>query len=397
MGALTGIRVTDLTHHISGPTCTMYLGDYGAEVVKIEPMEGDPSRSMNVVNLGGQRASFFAVNRSKSSIAIDLRKQKGKDIVYEMVRKSDVFVENFRPGVAERLGLSYESLREVNPRLVYCSISGFGSTGPYHDRAALDVIMQAMGGVMSITGEVGGDPLPCGAPIADFIGGMQGIIGILLALQARERTGRGQKVEATMLNGMVSAMNIRLAQYWGTGVDLHPQGGGHAQQMPYGTFYAADKPLIIAITTQPFWSAFCECIDRIDLKANFSYITNAKRVENADELRAELNSWFGKRDRDHWLSKLVAAGLPCGPVNSVSELVSNEHVLATRAITSVPLKNGDSVPTVAPPIYLSETPGTLTKVTPSLSADAHAVLQNIGLTDDEIEKLMGEEVVRRPS
>jgi crotonobetainyl-CoA:carnitine CoA-transferase CaiB-like acyl-CoA transferase len=200
-----------------------------------------------------------------------------------------------------------------------------------------------------------------------------------------------------MLNGMITAMNIRLAQYWGTGEELRPQGGGHAQQMPYGTFRTADKPIVIAITTQPFWKAFCKCIGRDDLADHPSYATNTKRVENAAQLRSEVNAAFGRHNRDHWLSKLVEAGLPCGPVNSVGELVNDEHVLATTAITSVISQAGLEVPAVSPPIYMSETPPAIRKATPSLSADAHEVLRKIDFTEQAIEDLMKRSIVKRPS
>jgi len=394
MHALDGIRVIDVTHHISGPTCTMLLGDYGAEVIKIEPIEGEPLRAMNVVNTGGQRSTFLAVNRNKSSVSLDLRSEKGRAILLEMIRGADVFVENFRPGVAQRLGLGFDALAAVNPRLIYCSVNGFGSEGPYRDRPALDLILQAMGGVMSVTGEEGGEPLPCGAPVADHLSGLHGLLGILLALQARERTGRGQRVEASMLNAMVALLSLRLQQYWATGSDLKPLGSKHPQNTPWGLFKAADQPFVVAVSTQPFWQRFCRAIDRADLESHPSFARNVDRTTNRDALDADLGDWFRTRPRDHWLQRLIAAGVPCGPVNSIAELVNDEQVRLAGMLTQMTLATGETVPVVGPPVRLSDTPPSIRMPSPAMGSATRQVLAGMGYAEDELDRLAAEGVIR---
>jgi len=384
MRALEGIRVLDLSHHISGPTCTMLLGDFGADVFKIEPIDGEPLRAMNVVNTGGHRSTFFAVNRNKRSIAIDLKTPEGQQIVRQMARSSDVVVENFRPGVAERLNVGYESLSQANPLLIYCAISGFGSSGPCADRPALDLVLQAMGGIMSVTGDAGGEPLPCGAPIADYLAGIHGALAILLALQARTRTGRGQKVEASMLTAMVSVLNLRLQQYWATGTDLEPLGSRHPQNVPWGHFHAADKPFVVAVSTQEFWRRFCKAIDRADLADNDLYKTNVARCANRNRLEDELARWFRTQPCAHWFDRLVEAGVPCGPVNSVANVVNDEQVRATGILEMVVMGNGERIPVVGPPVKLSETPGTVRTPPPAMAADTRAVLKMFGYSDQQI-------------
>ncbi|MBI3045073.1 MAG: CoA transferase [Betaproteobacteria bacterium] len=394
MNALDGIRVIDVTHHISGPTCTMLLGDYGAEVIKIEPLDGEPLRAMNVVNTGGQRSTFLAVNRNKSSVALNLRSDTGRAIVRDMIRDADVFVENFRPGVAERLGLDYSALSAINSRLVYCSINGFGSEGPYRNRPALDLIVQAMGGVMSVTGESGGEPLPCGAPVADYLSGVQGLLGILLALQARQRTGRGQRVEASMLNAMVSLLSLRLQQFWATGTDLAPLGSKHPQNTPWGLFNAADLPFVVAVSTQPFWKRFCGAIDRADLEQNALYANNVDRSANRDALDAELSTWFATKPRDYWLQRLIKAGVPSGPVNSIAGLVNDEQVRQSGMLMNMTLQTGETVPIVGPPVRLSDTPASIRLPSPVMGADTRRVMKTLGYTDDEQRKLADEGVIK---
>ena len=398
MHALSGIRVIDVTHHISGPTCTMLLGDYGAEVLKIEPLDGEPLRAANVVNTGGQRSSFLAVNRNKQSITIDLRTPQGRDIVHDLVRAGDVFVENFRPGVAGRLGLDYATLSAINPRIVYCSITGFGGEGPCSSRPALDLVGQAMGGLMSITGEEGGEPLACGAPVADYLSGMHGLLGVLLALQARERTGRGQRVEANMLNAMASLMSLRLQQYWATGEELQPIGARHPQNTPWGVFKGGDgKRFVVAVSTRTFWERFCAALGRGDLTDHPDYAGNVGRRENRAALEAELQRWFATRDAAHWLAQLVAAGVPCSPVHAISDMLEDEQIRMNGILDSLPLAEGGSTPVVGPPVKLSETPGSIRRHSPLLGADTASVLRSLlGYSEEQLLAFAAQGAIRLP-
>lgn len=371
----------------------MLLADFGAGVFKIEPIGGEPLRAMNVVNTAGHRSTFFAVNRNKRSIAIDLKTGEGQQILRHMAKSSDVLVENFRPGVAERLNVGYESLAQDNARLIYCSITGFGSAGPCADRPALDLVLQAMGGIMSVTGETGGEPLPCGAPVADYLAGIHGALAILLALQARAHTGRGQKVEASMLASMVSLLNLRLQQYWATGTDLKPLGSRHPQNVPWGHFHAADKPFVVAVSTQEFWRRFCNAIGRADLMDNDLYRTNVARCANRDVLEGELATWLRSQPCAHWLDRLVAAGVPCGPVNSVANVIDDDQVRATGILQTIQVPGGEAIPVVGPPVRLSETPGTVRTAPPAMAADTRAVLRFFGYSDDRISELAAARII----
>ncbi len=397
MHALSGIRVIDLTHHISGPTCTMLLGDYGAEVFKIEPLDGEPLREGNVVNTGGQRSSFLAVNRNKQSLTINLASEEGRRIVQDMVKASDVFVENFRPGVAARLKMDYETLSAINPRLIYCSITGFGGEGPYSHRPALDLIGQAVGGLMSITGEAGAEPLACGAPVADHLSGLHGLVGILLALQARERTGRGQRVEANMLNAMASLMSLRLQQYWATGEALKPIGSHHPQNTPWGIFHSGDgKRFVVAVSTRVLWERFCQALERTDLVDHPDYGTNIARRDNRAALEAELERWFATLPLQHWIDRLADAGVPCAPVNSMGDMVGDAQIRANGILVEQPLVEGGSTQTVGPPVKLSETPGSIRSPSPSCGADTGRVLRSFGYSDAQLQALAAAGAIRLP-
>lgn len=396
-GALQGVRVIDLTHHISGPTCAMLLGDYGADVTKVEPIEGDPIRVMNVASMRGLKATFIAVNRNKRSIAVDLRDEAGRKLVQRMAAAADVLVENFRPGIADRMGLAYESLSALNPRLVYCSINGFGEQGGYRDRRALDIVVQAMSGMMSITGERGGAPLPCGAPVADHMSGHLGFMGVLLALQARERTGRGQKVCASMMSGALASMSLRLQHYWATGAELRPIGSEHEQSVPWGAYQAADGYFVLAVSTQPFWARLCESIGRPDWAEHPDFATNAVRVANREKLQAELRAVFATRPRDYWVALLSEAGVPCGPVNSVADVVKDEHVLASGIIGQLPHPDGGTVPVVGPPVALSDTPGQLRRAPPALGEHTREILEELGVDPSEVRDLVSRGIVAAAS
>ena len=395
--ALSGVRVIDLTHHISGPTCTMLLGDYGAEVLKIEPLDGEPLREGNVVNTGGQRSSFLAVNRNKQSLTINLASEEGRRIVHDMVKKSDVFVENFRPGVCERLKMDYATLAAINPRIIYCSITGFGSEGPYSSRPALDLVGQAMGGLMAITGEEGAEPLACGAPVADHLSGLHGLVGILLALQARERTGRGQRVEANMLNAMASLMSLRLQQYWATGEELVPIGSRHPQNTPWGIYHSGDgKRFVVAVSTRVLWERFCQAVERTDLTDHADYATNVGRRNNRAALEAELERWFANHPMQHWLDRLVAAGVPCAPVQSMGDMVEDAQIKSNGILTEQPLVEGGTTPVVGPPVKLSATPGRIRSPSPSCGADTARVLRGFGYSEEQLQAFAKAGAIRLP-
>src|SRR5438270_6935426 len=320
-GPLDGIRVVDLTRVLVGPFATMLLGDLGAEVIKVErPGEGDETRHVEPLQ-SDESHYFVAINRNKKGIAVDLKHPAGRDILLELARLSDVLVENFRPGVAARLGLDYESVRELNPRLVYCSISAFGQTGPYSSRSALDIAIQAMSGVMSITGEPDGPPTRMGLPMADLCGGLFAVVGVLSAVYERERTGRGQFVDFSMLDGMVGLLMYMATRVFMTGADSPKIGTGHYGIVPYGAFPASDGYLVIANIGEAFWPKICAAIGRPELAADPRYDPNLTRVDRRQEVDALLAEAMSGKTVAEWDEVFERHDVPHAPILEISEVL----------------------------------------------------------------------------
>ncbi len=315
---LAHIRVLDLTQVMAGPFCTLLLGDMGADVIKVEPPEGgDLSRSMGGADLamkGRDKAPFMGLNRNKRSVALDLRSEAGREAFLALVATADVLVENFRPGVTARLGVDYETLSALNPRLVYASISGFGQTGPYADRPGFDLIAQAMSGVMSVTGEDGGEPTKCGLPISDLAAGLYAAAGVMAALLARERTGRGQHVETSLFEAALGLSVWESTEYWATGRAPRALGSAHRLNAPYQAFRTGDGHLVLAALTPAQWVNLCRALGRPGLADDPRFAGNGDRMARRGELAAEIEAALAADSTDAWVARLLEAGVPAGPL-----------------------------------------------------------------------------------
>jgi crotonobetainyl-CoA:carnitine CoA-transferase CaiB-like acyl-CoA transferase len=374
---LAGIRVLDLTRVLAGPFCTMMLGDMGAEVIKLEePGKGDDTRSWPPF-VGGEATYFMAVNRNKRSLTLNLKAPAGQEIFRKLVGKSDVVVENFRPGTMDKLGFGYKALASLNPRLVYCSISGFGESGPDAQRAGYDLIVQGESGIMDITGFPETPPAKVGTSIADLVAGMNAAHGIVLALHARTKTRRGQKVEIGMLDGMAALLTYQAALYFGTKARPTRRGNAHPSIVPYEVFKAADAYLTLGVANNSLWERCCQALERADLVKDPRFDTEAHRVEHRDVLVALLNEILGARSADEWLKRLEAAGVPAGRIKTVAEVCESEHLKARNMIVRLPHPSAGGVTVMGVPIKLHATPGAARTAPPRLGQHTAAVLEKI--------------------
>ncbi|HYH43054.1 MAG TPA: CoA transferase [Burkholderiales bacterium] len=373
-GPLSGVRVIDFTHHAAGPMCTMLLADYGAEVIKIEPPEGEAFRTSGTVRVDGEHVGFIALNRNKKSVVIDLKAAGGRDAVLSLIGDAHVVVENFRPGTMARLGLDYESLLRVNPSLVYCALSAFGSTGPYRDKQGLDVVLQAMSGLMSITGEPDRGPLPAGAPVADISSGVFGALGIVLAIMESRRSGSPQKVDISMLDCMISLLNLRFQQVFATGEALPRLGAAHPQASPWDVYHGSDGAFVIAATRDEYWRSMVNGLGKPELADDPRFATIKTRVANRVEVNAILATLFREKPRKHWLEVLDRAQVPNGPVNTLADVMVDEQVRHNGTIASMTLASGRAVPAIAAPIRINGRQA-IRSGPPGLGANTEAVLK----------------------
>lgn len=378
--ALAGVRIVDLTQVMAGPFCTMLLADLGADVIKIEPPDGDLSRHMGGDRLklkGSDRAPFLALNRNKRSVVLDLKVPAGRERVQRLAEGADVFIESFRPGVTERLGIGYDAMNALNPRLVYCSISGFGQTGPWAQRPGFDLIAQAMTGVMSVTGMPDDEPVKCGVPISDLAAGLFAANGIQAALLSRERSGRGQRVETSLFDAALSFGAWEATVFWTTGEAPRPVGSAHRLSAPYQAFKAGDGYLTIAALTPLQWDALCRVIDRPDLATDSRFTTNAVRMANVDSLVLEIERALAARTIDDWVGRLLAAGVPCGPILDYAQVFASDHTTARRMVESVEHPVEGAVRMLGVPVKLSETPGRVRLPPPLLGEHTTDVLAEL--------------------
>ena len=332
---LSGVRIADVTRILAGPYATMLLGDLGAEVVKVErPGGGDETRQIPPT-LDGESHYFTSVNRNKRGIAVDLKDVKGQEIVRRLAACSDVFVENFRPGVASRLGLDAETLLEQNPRLVYCSISAFGQTGPWAERSSFDVAIQALSGAMSVNGEPGNAPVRLGLPLGDLSGGLFAVVAILAALVKREQTGKGEVIDVSLLDSMVTLLGYLAGRFFMTGEPPSPVGSGHQSIVPYGAYKASDGYLIIATLTESFWPKLCAALGLGRMATNPRLSTNAQRLAHKDEVEAEIQAVIAQRSVADWCSVLDAADVPHAPLLTLDRVFAHPQVQARELVSEV--------------------------------------------------------------
>lgn len=393
MGALSDIKVLDLTRVLAGPYATMVLADLGAEIIKIEqPEKGDDSRAYGPYK-NGESAYFMSLNRNKESITLNLKTPEGKEILKELVKKVDVLVENFRPGTMEKLGLGYEVLKEINSRLIYASSTGYGQTGPYSQRPAYDAVVQAMGGIMSITGQADGVPTRVGTSIGDIAAGLFCAIGILAALQERARSGLGQMVDVAMLDCQVAILENAISRYEFTGEIPRPIGNRHPSIVPFETFNTLSDPIMVAAGNDRLWATLCELME-LEIACDPRYATNPQRNEHYAELRPILAEKFMTKTAEEWQPMFDKAGIPSGPINTVDKVVKNEQVVAREMILEVehPVAGTTRVPGI--PIKLSRTPGEIRMAAPVLGADTEKLLnQYLGLTSDQVAELREKQVI----
>jgi formyl-CoA transferase len=382
---LDGVRVVDLTQVMGGPFCTMQLGDLGADVIKVEPPSGDLARSMGGVQLrttGEDNAPFFALNRNKRSIVLDLTQNRDRDVFFALAQTADVLVESFRPGVMKRLGVDYATMAARNPRLIYASISGFGQTGPYADRPGFDLIAQGMSGIMSVTGEPGGTPVKCGVPVADISVGLFAVNGILAALIARAKTGRGQHIDASLFDSAVAISVWEATEYWATGDAPQAMGSAHRLSAPYQAFRTSDGFITLAALTQTQWRNLCAAIDRDTLADDPRFETNSTRVANRPALVHEIEGALATRTTEEWVERILAAGVPAGPIYDFAQVFADPHTQARHMIEDVEHPVAGRVHTLGFPVKMSDTPPAVRRAPPLLGEHSAEILRELGMDGD---------------
>src|SRR5687768_484522 len=387
--ALDDVKVIDLSHALAGPFASTMLADFGAHVVKVEPPgSGDISRAWGPPFYGSEPAYFVSLNRNKQSVEIDLKHPEGKELFFRLVERSDVVLENYRVGTLEKLGIDYSRARVRNPRIIYCSVSGFGQTGPYRERAALDLILQAESGMMSVTGEPGGRGVRAGTSIADMTAGMYAAFGIMTALHARERTGHGQVVDVSMLEGQMGLLGTMIGAYLADGVVPEPMGTAYKALLPYQTFRTRTRDLAIAVGSEKLWKIFCPLLGLPELTDDPRYATNAHRNKNRASLIATLQEAFLTKTYDEWEAVLVPAGIPMGAINTIDRVVEHPQVAARGALVESEHPTAGKVRMVGPVVRLSDTPGAVRRPAPLLGQHTAEVLrEHLGLDDAEIARL----------
>lgn len=392
--ALNGIRVLDLTRVLAGPYCTMMMADMGAEVIKIEsPEKGDDSRHFGPY-IHGESTYFMSINRNKKSITLNLKDEDAQKIFFDLVTQVDVLTENFKPGTMEKLGLGYETLKQLNPRLIYASTSGFGQTGPYSRRPAYDGVVQAMGGIMSITGEAGGRPTRVGPSIGDIIAGLFTAIGVLGALNYRNETGKGQQIDVAMLDCQVAVLENAIARYFTTGASPKPEGNRHASIVPFEPFNTTDGEIMIAVGNDHLWAKFCSLTGLDQLADDPRFSSNPQRSQNYAALRPLIAAAMLTRSTLDWQQIFDDNGIPNGPINDIHGVVNDPQVMARQMILQVnhPVAQQVNIPGI--PIKMSETPGKISAPAPTLGQHTEAILKSYcGLDDAAIGRLQKKKAI----
>lgn len=394
MPPLEGIRVLDLSRVLAGPYCTQFLGDMGAEVVKVEPpLHGDETRTWGPPFAGDaeQRESvyFMAANRSKRGITLDLKTDAGRRIARELAADADILVENYRPGTMAKWGLDHASLSEANPRLVYIAISGFGQTGRYRDRPGYDLIAQGMGGIMGVTGTPDGEPVKVGFPVADLNAGTWAIIAALMGLQARERTGRGQFMDLSLMEAQMAWHIYGAGMYFHTGSSPQRRGSQHEMIAPYQAYATGDGWINIAVPNQKFWTSFCDLLG-VDIAEDPRFATNALRVANRGELNAIIEPLLAARPSASWLAELAECGIPCGNINTLAELYSDPWVEEREQVVRLPHPVAGTYMGTGFPIKASDTPARPKSAPPTLGQHTAEVLRELGYDSPAIDALRAE-------
>jgi crotonobetainyl-CoA:carnitine CoA-transferase CaiB-like acyl-CoA transferase len=392
MPPLDGITVLDLTRVLSGPYCTMLLADMGARVIKVEqPGKGDDTRAWGPPFLEGESAYFLSINRNKESVTLDFKHPGGRAVLDGLIAKSDVLVENFRPGTLKKIGLDYQSLAPAHPRLIYCSVSGFGQTGPRSKQPGYDAVMQGEGGLMSITGDADGPPYRLGIAIADIVSGMFAAYGVAMALIARERTGRGQEVDVAMLDAVTALLTYQAGNFFASGKVPSRLGNRHPSIVPYETFEASDGSFVLAVGNDDQWQRFLAVAALPD---DERFRTNRQRVTGYDELRPFVAERLRGHPRQHWIERLTAAGVPCGSVRDLQELFADPQIAAREMIAELEHATIGPLKMLGVPVKLSDTAGSVRTPPPTLGQHTDAVLTcDLGYSADAIAGLRRQNVI----
>ena len=398
---LEDIKVLDLTHALAGPFCSTMLADFGAQVVKLEPPgAGDIARGWGAPMPGGETAYFVSLHRGKRGIVIDLKKPEGKELFFRLVEKSDVVLENYRVDALKRLGLDYEAARQRNPGIIYCSVSGFGQDGPYRERAALDLILQAESGMISVTGEPGTSGTRAGVSIADLTAGMYCAYGVMLALRVKEKTGIGQQVDISMMEGQLSLLGTAIANYFADGSIPRPMGTAYSVVVPYQTFHTKTRDLALAVAGEKIWRKFCPTIGCPELLDDPRYVNTIERSRHRDTLIPTLQQAFMARSYEEWEPLLLANDIPVGAINDLAQMVEHPQVQARQSLLEVDHPKVGKVRVARSPVRLSKTPARKPTPSPVHGEHTHEVLRDLlGLQADEIARLAGAGVIglQRPA
>jgi len=389
---LEGIKVIDLTRILSGPYCTMTLGDLGAEVIKIESPKGDDTRQWGPPFIKGESAYYLSINRNKKSIVLNLKEEKGKEIFLNLIQDADVVVENFRPGTMNKLGIGYDVLKEHNPRIILASISGFGQTGTYSQKPGYDILAQGMGGLMSVTGEPDRRPVKAGFSIADVGTGMWAAFGVLVALHERTRSGKGQWIDTSLLDTIVSWQTYLAGNYFASEIDPQPLGDAHPNIVPYQGFEASDGYIIIAVGNDNLWGKFIDIIGLNSLKDE-KYATNPQRVKYREEVITLLEEVFQTKTVEEWITLLEAAKIPCGPVNKISNILTDPHILEREMVVEREHPNIGTIKMLGTPVKFSRTPGEIKSVPPQLGEHTNEILEALGYSEQEIFELVNMNII----
>ena len=389
MQPLSGVKVLDLTRIVSGPFATMLLGDLGAEIIKIEePVSGDESRTYGPPFVNGESAYFLSINRNKKSCAINLKTPEGIALIRELALKSDVLIENFRPGTLKKFGLSYEELKKQNPGLIYCAITGFGQTGPDSHRPGYDLIIQGESGVMDITGDPDGPPTKVGTSIADLLTGQYASQGVLAALVERSRTGEGRRVEVAMYDCLASLLTFNAGGYFATGNTPKRKGNSHPSIVPYETFETLDGWINIGVANDKFWNSFCKIIDRLDLQNNPKFAMASDRVKNRLELLPTIREIIKGNKKSHWIDLLEKAGIPSGMIKNVGEVCDSEQLISRGMILNMPHPTAGIVKNIDSPLRFDDRNDEVHVAPPILGQHTHEILSNVlKISPDEISLL----------
>lgn len=398
-GSLAGLRVLDFSQVLSGPFCTQILADLGAEVIKVESPEGDVARAMPPHFVGGDSVYYLSINRNKRSIGINLKSPEGLAVARRLVLASDVVIENFRPGVMEKLGLSPVALRQEKPALIWCSVSGFGQNGPYRDKQAYDLIVQALSGGMSLTGMPDGPSVRAGIPVADLSAGLYAAIGILAALNRVRTTGRGELIDVSMMDCQAAMLCYQAAYHLHSGQVPGRQGRGHDSIASYQTFVAGDGiEIVVAAMTERMWQRLCEALGRNDLIQDARFTDAAKRRDNRDTLMPILNAAFASNPAHHWVETLEAAGVPVGTVNTMDRVVADPQIQARGMITTLRNEDGHEVRVMGDPLFMAETRRSSHSYPPKPNQDGAAILSEIlGMSRDDVARLEQAGAIARPA